>query len=36
MTKDLWFLADIIGVLAIVAFALGVPYLITHMGMRSP
>jgi hypothetical protein len=36
MTKDQWLLVCIIGALAIVAFAVGVPYLITHKGMRSP
>jgi hypothetical protein len=36
MTKDLWFLVDIVGALAIVALAVGIPYLIIHKGMRSP
>jgi hypothetical protein len=36
MTGHLWLLVDIIGGLVIVAFAVGVPYLITHRGMRSP
>lgn len=36
MTKDQWFLVCIIGAFAIVAFAVGIPYLITHKGMRSP
>lgn len=34
MTKDQWFLVCIIGAFAIVAFAVGIPYLITHKGMR--
>ena len=35
MTKDQWLLVCIIAALAIVAFAVGVPYVITHKGMRS-
>lgn len=36
MSGNLWLLVCIIGALAIVAFAVGVPYLVTHKGMRSP
>jgi hypothetical protein len=36
MTKDQWFLVCIIGALVIVAFAVGVPFLLTHKRMRSP
>lgn len=36
MTWELWLVVCIIGALAIVAFAVGVPYAITHRGLRSP